>query len=465
MTNQSPKGDITVSGPLLSAEGDPIDCLKVFVAMPGSDFGPNAFYKTPESVQENFLDPVCDRLSLKLNLHVDLKIEKDKTQAGDIYQSMYREARDAHVYIADLTGANPNVYLELGVRWTLREFVTVPIVQDPADLRFNVSKSRVQVYTPQRLMKAITDLTETILHGLYTRKCDSPILTSTEIVWMTRAEKDELEAQVAGLRSKEARVLLRRAKLIEDDLPARIDALTDVLELEPTSAEAARLLGIAYRESGQYADAEEKLKRAIEIDPEDYVAHRELGVLYSKSRKDEEALRSLRKALELNREDPEIHSNLGGALRRIATQGDTENWDRVCLRDAHDCYETAARLDRFDLYSALNVARTGMILAKWDNHYMDQAREVFRRQIHLALYVIDLNPGNHWGWLDLADCYLLTGQLEDARKTLTQALEVVPKEKRHDTLSSYLNPLKDFLLLGVLDPQTEDFVQTLVKQH
>jgi hypothetical protein len=32
---------------------------------------------------------------------------------------MFREAVDADVYIADLSGANANVYLEPGVRWAL----------------------------------------------------------------------------------------------------------------------------------------------------------------------------------------------------------------------------------------------------------------------------------------------------------------------------------------------------------
>lgn len=57
---------------------------------------------------------------------------------------MFNEALQAPVYIVDLTGANANVYLELGVRWALRDRVTVLVCQnEERDIKFNVSPSRV----------------------------------------------------------------------------------------------------------------------------------------------------------------------------------------------------------------------------------------------------------------------------------------------------------------------------------
>ena len=43
---------------------------------------------------------------------------------------------------------HPNVYLELGVRWALRDTVTVLISQDIQEVRFNVSANRVIHYGP-----------------------------------------------------------------------------------------------------------------------------------------------------------------------------------------------------------------------------------------------------------------------------------------------------------------------------
>lgn len=121
--------------------------LNIFVAMPGTTMGDDATYKNPEAVKANLLQPVVERLKNVLQREVRLTIEKDKKTAGVIHESMFAEARDADVYIADLSGANPNVYLELGVRWALRDGVTILICQNVADLRFNVGANRAIIST------------------------------------------------------------------------------------------------------------------------------------------------------------------------------------------------------------------------------------------------------------------------------------------------------------------------------
>jgi len=104
-----------------------------------------------------------------LGRKVDLRIEKDKIGQGVIHRSMFNEALRADVYIVDLTGANPNVYLELGVRWTLRDHVTVLVCQNEEhDIKFNVSSSRFIPYGPKppELELACEKIVRAILDGL-----------------------------------------------------------------------------------------------------------------------------------------------------------------------------------------------------------------------------------------------------------------------------------------------------------
>jgi hypothetical protein len=70
--------------------------LRIFVAMPGTDMGANA-YKNPESVKANLLQPVVERVKERLGRELKLSIEKDKRQAGVIHEYMFAEARDADV--------------------------------------------------------------------------------------------------------------------------------------------------------------------------------------------------------------------------------------------------------------------------------------------------------------------------------------------------------------------------------
>lgn len=442
-----------------------IKAVRVFVAMPGSDFGSNAFYDTPELVRDNLLIPVCEKVALLLQLQpscVELKIEKDKTEGGDIYQSMYREAAEADVYIADLTGSNPNVYLELGVRWAFRESVTIPIVQNAEDLRFNVNKSRVQVYTPKTIQKAVNDIANSIVRGLSEDTLDSPILSCTDLVWMKRQERDELETLVRGARNSEVKALIAKAKNI-DNLSDVITLLKRAVEIAPTSPLAARSLGTIYRRISDYKASEEMLRRAIENDPTDSISYRELGVTLGKEGKNNEAIDYLRAAIRMNGEDTEAHNNLGGALRRAA-ETHPDGWSVRDLKESFSCYQNALRLNPFDIYAALNVARTGMILTRWDETYSELARRMFQQQIHLAQYVVSLEPDNAWRLLDLADCYLFTGEFEEAKEKLRSALERIQPEARQDTITSYLKPLMVLLNLDVVGPMTSEFIRHLAKE-
>lgn len=91
--------------------------VRIFVAMPGTTMGEHATWRDIEEIKEEFLERIRLQLKRQLRRDVDLVIEKDRYEGGVIHDSMFAEALDADVYIADLTGANPNVYLELGVRW------------------------------------------------------------------------------------------------------------------------------------------------------------------------------------------------------------------------------------------------------------------------------------------------------------------------------------------------------------
>ena len=74
-------GDLWIPG----AGVQNLDAVKVFVAMPGSDFGKEASYKTPQLVYDNPLIAVCEKVAQRLRLHptcVELKLEKDKTKGA-----------------------------------------------------------------------------------------------------------------------------------------------------------------------------------------------------------------------------------------------------------------------------------------------------------------------------------------------------------------------------------------------
>jgi hypothetical protein len=64
---------------------------------------------------------------------------------GDVMQWVRDRIAGAHLVVADLTGSNPNVYLEVGYAWG-RGIATVLLVRGTADLKFDVRGQRCIAY-------------------------------------------------------------------------------------------------------------------------------------------------------------------------------------------------------------------------------------------------------------------------------------------------------------------------------
>lgn len=118
----------------------------VFVAMP--------FAEEMEDVYHyGILNPVnragflCERADLT-------------TFTGDVMTWVRERVKTACLVVADLSGANPNVYLEVGFAWGCN-VPTVLLVSDASDLRFDVRGQRCLVYN-----KKIKELEEKLSHEL-----------------------------------------------------------------------------------------------------------------------------------------------------------------------------------------------------------------------------------------------------------------------------------------------------------
>ncbi len=85
---------------------------------------------------------------------------------GDVMDWVRKRIRSASLVIADLTSANPNVYLEVGYAWGVG-VKTVLIVQEADQLKFDVRGQRCIVYKrikdlEEKLHKELVDLQEEI---------------------------------------------------------------------------------------------------------------------------------------------------------------------------------------------------------------------------------------------------------------------------------------------------------------
>jgi hypothetical protein len=81
---------------------------------------------------------------------------------GDVLDWVKRRISNATLVVADLSSANPNVYLEVGYAWGCH-VPTVLLARDAADLRFDVRGQRCLLYTS---IKNLEELLRNELRGI-----------------------------------------------------------------------------------------------------------------------------------------------------------------------------------------------------------------------------------------------------------------------------------------------------------
>ena len=78
--------------------------------------------------------------------NVHIKREVDKNKSGSITKSIIQHLATADIVIAELTGQNPNVFLELGIRYSLRSKGTLIMTQNPKEIPFDIRDYRCIAY-------------------------------------------------------------------------------------------------------------------------------------------------------------------------------------------------------------------------------------------------------------------------------------------------------------------------------
>jgi hypothetical protein len=103
----------------------------IFVAMPFLEEMSDVFYFGIQKPieQEGYL---CERADLSVF-------------TGDVMDWVRKKIVSSELVVADLTGANPNVYLEVGLAWGMRK-PTILLLKSGSELKFDVRSQRCLVY-------------------------------------------------------------------------------------------------------------------------------------------------------------------------------------------------------------------------------------------------------------------------------------------------------------------------------
>lgn len=450
----------------VSAEDDNV----IFVAMPGTILGANAQWKDVAQIKKHLYERVAREVSEAVDVRYRVRVEVDEYRSGNIHQSMFGAALRAPVYIADLTGRNANVYLELGVRWAVRDNITVLTCQSTKDdLAFNVSPSKAVEYGEDhdKLDTACKRIVDMIVKGIrQPEHVDSLVRQSTELITLDRREVQELRTENERLHHQRGDDLVAAARTATHD--KRVDLLRQAIAVNPANPEAHFLLGESYIAGSDYPQAIHHLTEATRLDPSFAPAWRQLGVAQSRHGALDAAVESLRRAVAVDPHDAEAHSVLGGIYRRKARShyDSTGQYDTFTLRQARDAYDEASRIDHRNTYPLMNVVRLDLQLAGDDEVTRQQVLDRAATLATLAEYsALEEGDEDEWKWFDLADALAFTGKTSEALEAARQGFLRFEEPHRAGAGLAAAEPLQDILNSTPLPADVNSAVWALVAAY
>ncbi|MDT0631970.1 tetratricopeptide repeat protein [Rubrivirga litoralis] len=314
--------------------------------------------------------------------------------AGVIDEDMYRYLEYSRFVLADISGQNPNVFYELGVRHRSRESGTAIFQQIGDPIPFDVSHVRVFPYTQgsdAADAEARSLIERVVTESLRRNRLDSPVAAAL------RAQR---EGQGAD-RLLDRALMEAENAIRAEDRPRAVQAYRRAIRLDPENFTLHLEAGILLRDTGDWPGAVEAQREAVRIEPEAAAAWRELGVALNKlhARSDDEPRTGeaeLRRAVELDPHDSDAWASLGGVLKR-----------KPDYEGALDSYERAVAESGGASYPLLNAMKVrAAISGKLDLSDADRIRlrRVQRRRARQAEQ--DPPYDAPWSFFDLAEVLL-----------------------------------------------------------
>lgn len=299
--------------------------------------------------------------------------------SGSINQEMFEYLMYSRLAFADISGFNPNVFYEIGVRHATQESGTVLFRQLGHAIPFDITTIKVFEYDPDGedvLVKSRQLITDVLSASLKRNRLDSPVRLALRAQWSGAApvsavaQEAPLTAEVPPVQLDEAalKAQWRRQEISQlmheaeealrlHDLEAVRAAYRGVLRFDPLNLIARMRLGLTLKAAGQYQEALEEFVTLTRLSPAYGEAWKEKGVIEGliaraipQARRPKwlnDGYESLSRASMLIPDDFDVWSSLGGIMLKVREQP----------AQALPMYQKAAQLSDGHPYPLLNALK------------------------------------------------------------------------------------------------------------
>jgi len=348
--------------------------------------------------------------------------------AGDISQEMFEYLEYSRFAIADISGLNPNVFYELGVRHRAQEAGTAVFRQVGLPIPFDINTVKAFDYEYQpieNIEKSRQLITRVLTESLRYNRLDSPVQRA---LLAQRARAATPAGATLDDVLREAENAIRQQKWNE-----AIEAYRAAVRMDPQNCRLRLRLGLFLKDRGKWPEALAEFTAAVESEPAYSDGWRERGIAENKKFIKEGRTAgaptgesSLREAVRLSPGDYDAWASLGGVLKReadnLAKSGKAE--EAVAeYRRAYESYRQATDVSEGNSYPLLNeIKLAGRINGAIPTDIRIKLR-LPKAKRFLEAQVADQPPSNApWCFFDLSEVRLYSGDADGFMNVLVDGL-------------------------------------------
>src|ERR1700674_153992 len=394
-----------------------------------------------DSVYQKVIAPAVAQAGLE-----PVRADEEKI-GGTIHKPMFERLMLCHYAVADITGANPNVFYELGIRHAMRPRITVIVFAEGTVLPFDIALVRGISYKTDAAGEPVSD--EATLAAIASQLTsargnpldDSPIFQLVEGV--PRWDIDHSKTDIF-------RKSVDYSKKYKDRLRAAVREGTDAVQKVAAEPALANLLEV---ESGVVVDLFLSLR--------DVKAHRAMIELYHRMPLPLQRAKMMREQLgfALNREGrfEDADKVLSEVIGEFGPSSETngllgrmykDRWDlakkeglpeaRALLKSAIDTYLAGFEADWRDAYPGINAVTLMEMMPKPDPRQAEILPVVRYAASRKAAKNAD-----YWDHATLLELAVLARDVDDANERLGDALMVARASWELETTARNLRLIRE----------------------
>jgi len=394
-----------------------------------------------DSVYAEIIAPAVERAGLE-----PIRADEEKI-GGTIHKPMFERLMLCHYAVADITGANPNVFYELGIRHAMRPRSTVIVFGEGTVLPFDIALVRGLAYKtdgagePVDAEATLDLIAKQLIAARGNPHDDSPIFQLVEGVprWEVEHAKTDIFRQAVDY-----------SKRYKERLRAAVREGADAVQRVATQPALANLLEV---ESGVVVDLFLSLR--------DVKAHAAMIALYHRMPLPLQRAKMMREQLgfALNREGrfDEAEKVLKDVIAEFGPSSETngllgrmykDRWDlakregrleaRALLKSAVDTYLAGFEADWRDAYPGINAVTLMEMMEKPDPRQAEILPVVRYSAARKAAKTPD-----YWDHATLLELAVLARDTDDAADRLGDALAVARAGWELETTARNLSLIRE----------------------